>query len=164
MNEWARARSNMGGVRLLARILAIASVGWVAAVVAAPFAVQSSNPLLSGPAIAVYAASGFICHQRPERSFWLWGEQLPVCARCAGLYVAAALGAPLAAVYASGFTAARAWGLAIVTGFPTLLTWSAEAAGLAHPSNTVRAVAALPLGFAVAWLLVGTLLSDRRPA
>jgi hypothetical protein len=41
---------------------------------------------------AVYFSGSLLCHQRPERSFYLWGTQLPVCARCAGIYAGAALG------------------------------------------------------------------------
>src|SRR3954447_23633613 len=41
---------------------------------------------------AVYFSGSLLCHQRPERSFYLWGTQFPVCARCAGLYAGAALG------------------------------------------------------------------------
>src|SRR5262245_28340583 len=44
-------------------------------------------------AAAVYAAGALVCHQRPERSFYLAGAQLPVCARCLGLYVGGLLGA-----------------------------------------------------------------------
>ena len=50
-------------------------------------------PFLWIPAAAVmYAAGSFICHQIPERSFHLDGIQLPVCARCFGLYGGGALG------------------------------------------------------------------------
>ena len=38
-------------------------------------------------------AAGRVCHQRPERSFHVAGVQLPVCARCTGLYVSGAAGA-----------------------------------------------------------------------
>src|SRR3954465_90843 len=41
---------------------------------------------------ALYFSAGLLCHQRPERSFYLWGTQFPVCARCAGIYAGAALG------------------------------------------------------------------------
>ncbi len=40
----------------------------------------------------IFAAGGLICHQRPERSFFLDGQQFPVCARCTGLYLSGALG------------------------------------------------------------------------
>lgn len=28
----------------------------------------------------------YICHQKPERSFFIKGRQFPVCARCTGFY------------------------------------------------------------------------------
>ncbi len=28
----------------------------------------------------------YICHQKPERSFFIKGHQFPVCARCTGFY------------------------------------------------------------------------------
>ncbi len=35
---------------------------------------------------------GRICHQRPERSFFVNGSQLPICARCIGLYLGVLFG------------------------------------------------------------------------
>ncbi len=35
--------------------------------------------------------SRYICHRRPERSFFIKGHQFPVCARCTGLYIAVVL-------------------------------------------------------------------------
>ena len=29
----------------------------------------------------------YICHRRPERSFFYKGRQFPVCARCTGFYI-----------------------------------------------------------------------------
>ena len=29
----------------------------------------------------------FICHRKPERSFFIRGHQFPVCARCTGFYI-----------------------------------------------------------------------------
>lgn len=34
----------------------------------------------------------FTCHQRPERSYWLLGCQLPVCVRCLGIYIGVLVG------------------------------------------------------------------------
>jgi uncharacterized membrane protein len=33
-----------------------------------------------------------ICHQRPERSFCIFGGEVAVCARCLGIYLGAAVG------------------------------------------------------------------------
>ena len=39
----------------------------------------------------MYGIGAFICHQLPERSFHLGGFQIPVCARCLGIYAGVAL-------------------------------------------------------------------------
>lgn len=136
---------------------------WTTAIFAAPAALSSGNRLLSAAALAMYSAGGEVCHQRPERSFHAGGMQLPVCARCTGLYVAAAAGGPLALLLAGAMSGRRARRVATLAALPTLVTWSAEMAGLAHPSNMVRAVAALPLGFVAAWLVVATLTHPATP-
>jgi uncharacterized membrane protein len=100
---------------------------------------------VSSCAAAVYAAGSNICHQRSERSFHIGGHKMPVCARCTGLYVSAAA-APL--------TARRARLILLVAALPTALTWGLEYAGVMPFSNAARALAALPLGFAAAWLVV----------
>jgi hypothetical protein len=41
----------------------------------------------------VYLTGSLLCHQLPERSFHLWGAQMPVCARCTGIYLGAAVAA-----------------------------------------------------------------------
>jgi uncharacterized membrane protein len=115
--------------------------------------------LLLAPA-ALFPAGAFICHQRPERSFFVSGSQLPVCARCFGLYVGAACAVPLALVLASPLAGSRARALAVIAALPTAVTWTLEFAKLASFSNPTRFVAALPLGFAAAWLVLGVLSED----
>jgi uncharacterized membrane protein len=142
---------------VLVRALVIGSGLWVMAVVLAPLAIASGSPVLSIGAAGIYAAGARVCHQRPDRCFWISGRPMPVCARCTGLYASAALAAPLALVGASALSRRRARLLAAIAALPTVITWGIEIAGLAHPSNIVRAVAALPLGFAAAWIVVTTL-------
>jgi hypothetical protein len=48
--------------------------------------------------IGVYAIGSAICHQLTERSFHLWRAQMPVCARCTGIYFGAVIGATAAAL------------------------------------------------------------------
>lgn len=106
-------------------------------------------------AVVVYVAAGRVCHQQPERSFHSDGAQWPVCARCAGLYLAA----PLAAGWwltrrrrSAEITQAAYRGLAFAA-VPTVLTLAWEWAGLGTPPNGVRFLTALPLGAAIAWAL-----------
>ena len=142
--------------RWLAPGVALLAVGWLVLIVAAPV-------LWIPVAGVMYAAGSFICHQLPERSFHVQGAQLPVCARCLGLYCGGALGSVIgaSAVFRHGITRgqpllARAWRWrwTMAAAIPTLATIVLEW-GFGWPiSNTVRAVAALPFGVAVAFVVV----------
>jgi uncharacterized membrane protein len=162
--------------RMLAWGLALAACVWCAALVAGP----ELPSWLGGP---LYAAASLVCHQRPERSFHVQGVQLPVCARCLGIYAGAALGA--LTVVSIGSTAARAsprivradevapraarW-LVAAGALPTGLTVMSEWAGVWPVSNDVRAAAGLMLGLTVGFVVaaaVGGLryrrCASRRP-
>jgi len=153
--------------KALAVALAAAAVLWTAAVLAAP--IVSSRGGARGAACAglVYAIGSRVCHQRPERSFHLAGAQLPVCARCLGLYASSALGALACFAAAasrrvpgSGRTDARL--VLAIAALPTAATVGLELARLAYPGNAVRALSALPLGFAAAWIVIGSLWTEQR--
>jgi hypothetical protein len=108
----------------------------------------------------LYAAGSFICHQLPERSFHLDAFQLPVCARCVGLYAGGAAGS-LAAVFSGEAFRRRLWSgeakrrclWTAAAALPTVLTLVLER-GFGWPlSNEARAVAALPLAASVAFVV-----------
>jgi uncharacterized membrane protein len=142
-------------------LLTATAVAWVAIVVAAPLALAHGSTLF--PAL-VYEAAGLVCHQRPERSFHLAGIQLPVCARCFGLYASGAAGALAACLSGAAVSAGMpAGGRALTLGLaalPTAATVALEWAGLLHPGGQVRALAALPLGAAAGWLFVRALSTE----
>ena len=69
---------------MLAPAIALLAFAWLALLLASPF---GPIPL----AALTYGIGGFICHQMPERSFHLGGLQIPVCARCLGIYAGFAL-------------------------------------------------------------------------
>src|SRR6478672_3572793 len=91
-------------------ILVVMPVAWIAALAAAT--VTSTLPSVGVAAYAflaaVYEVGSFLCHQLPERSFHFRGAQLPVCARCIGLYVGAAAAA-LAASRLGSTTSRKIW-------------------------------------------------------
>jgi uncharacterized membrane protein len=148
--------------RWLAAALTALAVLWAATLVAVPLALAKDAGVAAPFSALVYHASGRICHQRPERSFHVSGVQVPVCARCLGLYVSGAAGALAALVFARrgtlGSTRGRAW--LAVAALPTAITFAIEAAGVAYPSSLVRALAALPLGGVAAWMFVAALRSE----
>ena len=43
----------------------------------------------------IYRIFGFLCHQIPERSFWILENPVAVCARCIGIYAGLMSGALL---------------------------------------------------------------------
>ncbi len=114
-------------------------------------------------AVLVYDASGRICHQRSNRSFHVAGVQLPVCARCTGLYVSGAAGALVAWLgWRRRLNAPRhTRAVLVAAAIPTALTFSLEWLGLAHPSSMVRAICAVPLGVSAGWVFVRSLRAER---
>lgn len=67
----------------LARIVLVVSL-----LVIATFLLSPPWTVLGKTKLVGYA----ICHQIPERSFHIHGEQLPLCARCTGIYMGALAG------------------------------------------------------------------------
>jgi uncharacterized membrane protein len=52
-------------------------------IVSAPLAAASGH---SDVALGIYRAFGAVCHQLPERSYFIDGHKLAVCSRCTGIY------------------------------------------------------------------------------
>ena len=149
-----------------------AATVWPMALLLAPAA--AARPQLSTIgypfALAVYAAGSLICHQRPERSFHLLGVQLPVCARCLGVYAGAALVSVIMAARpdcspslrfgGARRAAARGGGSAprtvlLISALPTAATLLVEWTTGHTPGNWTRALSGVPLGAAVAWIVSG---------
>lgn len=141
----------------LAGSLSAAAVLWVVALLGAPLTL--GHDPLGAAAAYLYAAGSQICHQRTERSFLVAGVQLPVCARCFGLYLSGALGA-LAAWWWAPRPLFNTRLLLALAAVPTGVTWALESAGLAGFSNITRAAAALPLGASAGWVFVQMLRYD----
>jgi uncharacterized membrane protein len=127
-------------------IVAALAIGWLVLLIAAPWL----PPMV---AAVFYAAGAFICHQRPDRSFHLDAAQLPVCARCLGVYAGAASGSIIA--HAPGLVLRLRPRTLLVMGLvPTLVTLVVEWSDLADPGNVVRGAAGVPIGLAAALVLV----------
>ena len=136
---------------------------------------MTTAPFLTSPQVsgAIYAAGSLICHQRPERSFHVNGAQLPVCARCMGLYVGGLLGVfvwawiagvgSTPALRVRAFTAStRFRTLLIVAAIPTVFSLATALAGLWDPGNARRAVLALPLGLVIGVVVTAVAARDLR--
>lgn len=147
----------------LVRGFTVATVIWMLTLVMVPFllAHETGGRPATVASAGTYLVGSLICHQRPDRSFRLWGVQMPVCARCAGLYFGGAVGVLVAG---ARHTKSRGVGraprmaspvlrvLVLAAAVPTGITWLGEAVGWLQVAEGVRAVAAVPLGVAVTWV------------
>lgn len=127
-----------------------------------------SGPLLpdaiAGP---LYAVSSLLCHQRSDRSLFVSGAQLPVCARCTAIYMGAALGALRAGAHVGDTGSLLARGLTpglrrarivlVLAALPTVLSVVGEQLGIIPSSNVLRAAASAPFGIAVGFVGVAVL-------
>ena len=147
-----------------AAIVVLAAASWVAVLAAAPRLVTSASGDAAVWAAAwVYRAGGLLCHQQTGRSFATGGVQLPVCARCTGLYAGGAAGAVLAWLALAAASRRRRppslslsrwrW-LTALSALPLLAAWTAEHAMGLGVSNLARFGTALPLGAVVATVVV----------
>jgi uncharacterized membrane protein len=132
---------------VVAPAIALASLAWLALLIFTPLAPSSL-------ATVMYAAGAVICHQLPERSFYLAGFQIPVCARCLGIYAGAAVASSIH-VLGAFVPESRWWRILaprdarrvfFLAALPTLLTIALESGGMWRGTNTIRAIAGVVLG------------------
>jgi len=141
----------------LVRLLVAASLIWPLILTAAVWDRAATGGSISSQAI--YFACSRICHQRPERSFYTVGIKWPVCGRCSGLYFSAPVGAVAAMIArrrrspteSANHRTDRRW--LILSSLPTVVTLALEWSG-APVTTLARALAALPLGAAIAFVIV----------
>jgi hypothetical protein len=149
-------------VRLpLAALAALAAIAWIGLLASAPLAVaQRPGRARAWASAWTYRAGSIICHQQRDRSLVVQGHQMPVCARCAGLYAGGAIGAVAVVAWAAArrrqqpgapvLPLTRLRRLAVACGAPTAVAWAVEHGGWLDVPNLARAAIALPLGAAVA--------------
>ena len=167
-------------MRKLRAALVAASIAWAVLLIAVPYLASRphASSLGSLMILGVYGIGSLVCHQLPERSYHLWGAQMPVCARCAGIYIGAVVGVIASAfrtaravrhdrsgaaqgvnhpsqAVAQGFSPARhARVLLAVAAAPTLVTLVYEWSTGDMPAHAIRAASGAAVGAAVAWLVV----------
>ena len=139
---------------LFRRAFLAGSVAWVAAIPLAAYVAsrQDGSSVAYALALGVYGIGHVVCHQIPQRSFHLWMTSLPVCARCTGIYI----GAAVTAIALRGRFVAPRWNpkIVLLAAFvPTAATLVFEWTTGVMPSHWIRAAAGLPLGVAVAWAI-----------
>ena len=156
-----------------ASAIALAALTWLVALWAATLVTPRSGTAAARASAAVFVIGSLVCHQRPERSFHLGTVQLPVCARCLGLYAGGFAGAAawsLMTILKKPSRASLAWltsshvvrRVLIVTAVPTVVSVGLGLAGFWDGTNALRALLALPLGAAIGATVTAVAAGDLR--
>jgi uncharacterized membrane protein len=121
--------------------VALALIGMI---VGAPLAQATGHGFF---ALTVYGAFSHLCHQIPERSFFIAGHKFAVCARCTGLYVGfagATLCYPLLRSLRRTDPPPRKW--LFVAAVPLALDFSLTFFGIWENTHTSRCITGALLG------------------
>jgi len=138
------AIGNRQSAMLFWLVLAVGAVLVCTLIVGAPVARASNHELI---AFAIYKGFSKLCHQLPERSFFVAGHPFAVCARCTGLYAgftATLLIYPLVSSLERTFTPARKWH--ILAAIPMLIDVGVTFLGIWENTHTSRLFTGALLG------------------
>jgi uncharacterized membrane protein len=119
-------------------------MGLVSLILVAPLAAARGH---NGLAFAIYRAFGTLCHQLPERSYFIDGHKFGVCARCTGIYAGFAftlLLYPLVRSLRSTVTPPRS--LLILAALPLAIDFSLTFFGIWENTHTSRLLTGALLG------------------
>ena len=101
----------------------------------------------------------YLCHQKPERSFFYKEKQFPVCSRCTGIVIGVLYLQPIVIGAAAGFVLASLTqpNLIFVLGFiPLIIDGTTQYYGLRTSNNTLRFVTGLLCGFSIPFVVFKT--------
>jgi uncharacterized membrane protein len=83
------------------------------------------------------------CHQRPDRSFFIKGYQMPVCARCTGVILGYMIAVPCFVLI--GFNKF----LSLVGGLVLFIDWLLQALNMLKSTNRRRLITGILGGFGI---------------
>lgn len=125
---------------------------FVLPIVIAPLAAASGHGAI---AATIYRAFATICHQLPERSYFIDEHKLAVCSRCTGIYagfVFTLLVYPLVRSLRTTAIPARKW--LVLAALPTFIDFSLTFFGIWENTHTSRLLTGFFLGSAAVFYVM----------
>jgi len=104
-----------------------------------------------------YSIMKKICHQRPERSFFIKGKKLPLCSRCLGIYVSFLIGVFFILFLKSYFleiTWMRLLVIFLIGFIPISIDGFTQLFGWRKSNNILRFITGIIFGFSMSWILI----------
>lgn len=105
----------------------------------APYLAYKNHTYVS---LHIYKGFSSLCHQRPERSFFVWDHQIAVCARCTFLYIGILVGMLL---YPFRFGKGVSVKVVLICGAPLILDGMTQLV-FRESTNDIRALTGFLLG------------------
>ncbi len=148
-------------------VIAVGSLLICAAIIGAPLALSSGHLFWALP---IYHAFSLVCHQIPERSFFIAGHPFAVCSRCLGLYAGFTLATviyPLVCSLEKIDAPPRKW--LFIAAAPLAIDYALGFFGIWDNTHSSRLITAALLGaVAVFYVMPGLLdlglrLTGRKP-
>ena len=145
------------------RVWMIASLvvfAWVLLIVGLPVAKANGFVTISSP---LYHFFSFVCHQIPERSFHIAGEQFAVCHRCFGVYFGLLFGFaiyPLLRSVDEIEPLPRFW--LFLSLIPITVDWSLNFLGIWENTHLSRFLTGMIVGVACSTFIVPALVEITR--
>lgn len=150
------ARGALGGVQagacwLARHWLALANttaVGLLLGSLAVPVAAAAGLGALAAPAFDAYR---LVCHQQPDRSFFLLGEQMAICQRDLGIFAGVAV-AGLGLVRVRPWARPLPWRPYLLLAAPMAVDGATQYAGLRASVWELRLLTGVLFGASTAWV------------
>ena len=111
--------------------------------------------------VALYSIYKLVCHQMPSRSFFIFGHQMAVCARCFGIYTGFLVGMLIYPFVKklNNFKTPNKWYL-IMALMPMGIDGTTQLIGLRESFNELRLITGLIAGFVGVFYILPVFLSS----
>ena len=144
MSEYVSQTSSLRRPAIMWLAASSIALSLVFLILSAPLALSSGH---ASVAFTIYRSFSHVCHQLPERSFFIAGHQFAVCSRCTGLYfgfAAATFASPLLRSLRTTTAPARKW--LFLAAAPLAIDFSLTYFGIWENTHTTRLLTGLLLG------------------
>lgn len=107
---------------------------------------------------SIHTFFSFFCHQLPWRSIFINGIKMPVCARCASIYIATGLGLIYFRLKGFGIREFKMnWVILALLFAPTGVDGMTQLLGYRESTNLLRVITGFPYGLGYAYIITWAL-------
>lgn len=89
----------------------------------------------------------YVCHQRPDRSFFIRGKQFPLCSRCTGFYFSLIAGFIIRIFYLDFLSAFQLLLILCISTAPMAVDGLTQLVGVRESNNLIRLITGALCGF-----------------